>query len=63
MGLYDSSNDQKVEYERIFHEARDAFSTSKDYMHLKVQVECLKQIRILNRELMGIPYSSGEGGD
>ena len=53
MGLYDASSDQKVEYERIFREARDAFSISKDPIYLRVQCECLKQIRYLNRELMG----------
>ena len=63
MGLYDNSNDQKIEYEKIFREARDAFSISKDPLLLEIQIECLKQIKVLNRELMGIPYSSGEGGD
>jgi len=57
MGLYDNSNDQKIEYERIFREARDAFSVSKDSICLRVQCECLKQIRYLNREAMGFTVS------
>lgn len=60
MGLFDSSTDQRKEYERIFHEARDAFSISKDPLYHKVQIECLKQIRILNRELMGMTQTMGE---
>lgn len=60
MGLYDNINDQKIEYERILHQARDAFSTNKDPIYLRVQTECLKQIRYLNREAMGSSYSSGD---
>jgi hypothetical protein len=53
MNLYNNPSDQLREYERIFQNARDQYSIDKNPMHLKIQIECLKQIKYLNDRIMG----------
>lgn len=45
--LFLKTEDQIHEYERIFFEAKNRWSTEKNPSYLKIQIDCLKAIRAL----------------
>ncbi len=54
MNMFITPKDQIEAIEKIYFEARDGYSLNKDPLYLRIQLDCIRQIKIINRELQGL---------